>query len=383
MLFIGTGGLDHINSWCKQWKLTVNCQKDKTEALILQPLKGPRIDSTSIPKLKINGQELQYVEKSKVLGLILDDEVRFVKHSNLQLKRCWHAWYNISKSTTPTRGLNHSSLTALFKSVVLTKLLYASPVWLEDNLKMFNDFWSRVILKISGAHYQPRRIIAECALGIPPLELILESVILKFCLKCYRDPTLYSLVLQLDEERNHGYHHHVSKLKSFLRWKEDSNRKVNLLSAYNSTIYYTKELIDDYLDFRWTNHIKLSLPESDILDDIEAGVLRINRDVCKKLFPRFSRRMDDSNILNILHGSSERFNSFATAVGSASRSNCPVCRVKEDSHHVLFECTKFNCRNRDIIPRSEDHKLFALKIVMAQDTYHIPAFKDMAKKIML
>ena len=63
------------------------------------------------------------------------------------------------KKVYPLSRTNASSLRMLFKSVVLTKLLYAAPIWLKENLDTFKDFYSRVLLKISGAtHHPPKEI---------------------------------------------------------------------------------------------------------------------------------------------------------------------------------------------------------------------------------
>ena len=144
----------HISAWCERWKLQVNCAKNKTEAIILGG--NP---SVPLPSLKFGNEQISYVSKTKVLGVIIDENLSFKPHAKMQVKNCWFAWYTITQNTTTMRGLNVSSLSILFKSVVLTKLLYAGQVWLADNISLFTNLWSRAMLKISGAEYHPKRVV--------------------------------------------------------------------------------------------------------------------------------------------------------------------------------------------------------------------------------
>ena len=58
---------------------------------------------------------------------------------------------NLSKTTNRNHGLNVRSLTLLLKTVVLTKLHYASNLWLHDNLEVFKGFLNNVVMRTSGA----------------------------------------------------------------------------------------------------------------------------------------------------------------------------------------------------------------------------------------
>ena len=62
---------DYISGWCYKWRLVINCAKDKTEVIIVKT-KLTEEEKASSTKIRITGKELQYVEKSKVLGIIVD-----------------------------------------------------------------------------------------------------------------------------------------------------------------------------------------------------------------------------------------------------------------------------------------------------------------------
>ena len=78
-----------LEDWCNKWRLTVNCKKGKTECIIMDFT----IQSTSaltpafVPAITINNQEISVVEKSPVLGVLIDKDLNNVAQSVTQLKQ--------------------------------------------------------------------------------------------------------------------------------------------------------------------------------------------------------------------------------------------------------------------------------------------------------
>ena len=89
----------------------------------------------------------------------------------------------MAKSTNRNHGFNVKSLSLLLKTVVLTKLNYAAPLWLDKNLGTYKDFWNKIIMKISGATLYPNRDLVELAIHVPPLHIQLEILMIKFLCK--------------------------------------------------------------------------------------------------------------------------------------------------------------------------------------------------------
>ena len=63
----------------------MNCAHNKTEAMIIRPLQRRRsaapVISAHRSLLSISGKEINYVRKSKVLGVLIDDELKFDYHA--------------------------------------------------------------------------------------------------------------------------------------------------------------------------------------------------------------------------------------------------------------------------------------------------------------
>ena len=83
---------DYIHSWCKLWRLVINCDPDKTEIIIIRTQKSDQIEHTVVPPVHIGKKRLYYVAESKVLGVTIDEDLSFVQHANLTVRNCWFAW---------------------------------------------------------------------------------------------------------------------------------------------------------------------------------------------------------------------------------------------------------------------------------------------------
>ena len=375
---------NHISVWCKHWKLQVNCAKNKTEAIVLggKPL-------TPIADLMFGNDPIRYVSKSKVLGLIIDENLSFQPHAKMQVKNCWFAWYNIIQNTTTMRGLNVSSLSILFKSVVLTKLLYAGQVWLGDNLNIFKDLWSRAMLKISGSEYHPKRVIIEVATGIQPLKLQLESITVKFLIKCMQDTQFNGLIFQIESNRAHPYHHQMISLMDYIKWKRKTiDRRLCLQDIDIKEICYTKILMSQYIHQKWTYIIKDDLQPSEILDELEDSALsiQVQQNTQKLLFPRSSSRFLDTHLMAYLHGSSMQFNKFRNAImGAIASPNCSVCTgCIDDPYHRLYNCPLYDCIHRDKFPITPmaDRKLVALNLLLKSKAEQLCGLRRMVQSIL-
>ena len=375
-----------LNKWCKKWRLIINCDKNKTEAIILKHSK--KSITPKVPQLVIGGKQIDYVKKTKVLGVILDEELSFVHHATDKLKSCWFTWYNLTLNTTRTRGLNIASLLLLFKSIILTKLLYASTVWLQPNLHIFRDFWARAILKISGAQYYPPKIVTEIALGLPPLKLMSDIINIKFILKCMTaDVNMKSLIYQLEESPLHPYHSHIRYTKEYITWKSNEQRNVrsrsiSLIENSYNTFIYRKNDMEQYMYSVWTKQLHNSLDDN-FLANNDTILLEVSPH--KMLFTASSTRQIDTNIMDFIHGHSLRFKNFAKTVKRTTTHVCILCHKHKDSPiHQLFYCEYLNGVERiEILDQfNEESAHYQFKLISTQDMDVVAAFKNMAALIL-
>ena len=77
----------------------VNCNRNKTEIIILSPNLSLK-DAKDLPNVKMGNTDQEYFEKSKVLGVTIDENLTFPHHAREVPKNCWHAWHKVSNKTT-------------------------------------------------------------------------------------------------------------------------------------------------------------------------------------------------------------------------------------------------------------------------------------------
>ena len=376
---------ESLNTWCKKWRMVINCNKNKTEAIILKHNKKGLMPTT-ISKLSIGNKTIEYVKETKVLGLILDESLSFTRHATDKLKNCWYTWYNLTLNTTRTRGLNITSLTLLFKSIVLSKLLYASPIWLEPNFHIFRDFWARALLKISGAQYHPPRVITEVALGLPSLKLITDVNAIKFISKCLSDDTnMASCIFQLEGSPSHPYYRHIRLIKDYMAWKSNIRRNthsISLIDYPQQSFVYSKLDMEKFKYHVWTKDLRNCLDDT-FLENNDTISLEVSPN--KILFSRSSTRQEDTNIMDFIHGHSLKFKNFAHTVKRSASPVCSLCGVENDSpSHQLFHCEALTGSERTEILKQfkEQYTWFKLKLLTTHDTKLLAGFKTMASFIL-
>ena len=284
-----------------------------------------------LPPTYLGIHQLNYVQKSKVLGVIIDSLLSFRQHAKLILSRCWHRWFQLSQHTTRSKGLNTSSLILLFKTCVLTILLYASPIWLDGNLEVFRDFMSRATLKIIGAQFHPPKMLTYTILGLPPLELLHLRIVIKFVLKClFQQDDTTARIFQIEESPGHPFYKHITEVKDFLKNKFDvlqqlRNRDLQLSSLNQDHFKYEKNEVLFYICKRWDSNICSNLPsilikdpysveDSEELQKRLAPYIKTGNTLRSTLFKRCDRRYENTQVADFLHGRSLRFQNFAHTI---------------------------------------------------------------------
>ena len=335
---------------------------------------------------------LEYVEKSKVLGIIIDETLSFAHHARSVLKSCWHAWYKVSDKTSRKRGLNTSSLSILFKTVVLSKLLYASPVWLSNNIDVFKDFMSKALLRITGAQFHPTKYLKEILVGIPPLKLLHEQIVIKFILKClFQGDNVAGRIFQVECTPQHPFNSHIRLTKEFIYF---TNNELNSRFSRTSLIEFDRELFvyhkDKILEYtckKWDDLLKENI--SSVCKDDPYNLNQLHSDehlqgyintwnsLKNPLFKRHESRIDNTNLADFLHGHSLRFQDFTYSFLKVNKNRhaplCLECTANPDSpHHQLFECPNLQSEYRDRLTASVGNleTNFHLPIIFHTDIYN-------------
>ena len=350
---------DHLTLWCIKNKLVINCEINKTEAIILNT--GNKSLAGNPPKLVINGMYIRYVDSTKVLGLQIDKDLTFTEHALDKLNECNKKWGLVTRHTNRNYGLNVRSLTVLLRTTVLTKLYYAAPLWLNSNLNIFKDFWNKILMKITGAMLNPNRDIIELALHMPPLDIQLEMLNVKFLCKALASKDhITAIVAQAEYTLNKIFHKQLRSIKKFVIWKENTStskklvqrsclRNTRIIELVDSpSLQYSKDDIMLYQQKIWLDNIKnrcmlqgqstTVLHIMGIIDKINSTGTILNR--TNNIFNNNTKKKIDSHIFDYIHRNSLIFGSTrATVSRDPEEELCYFCNQQTDTpEHQLFHC---------------------------------------------
>ena len=341
-----------LNNWCKRNKLIINCDVNKTEAIILKSQN--KIYQDHPPDLYIGKKTIQYVKSTKVLGLILDDQLKFINHAQSKLAECNKKWSLLTKATNRNFGLNVRSMLLLFNTTVLSKLLYAAPVWLKRNLHHFDGFWNSAIMKITGATLNPNRNICELVLHLPSLEVQLEVITAKFLCKllCTQDE-MKSILIQADGSLTNEFNYQLKTIKKYVLWKSKNQHKrirnVELINVCNrSNLMYTHIEMKTYQQHVWLDRMKNSVKVSkSVSNDIVKDTIKyieaknIILDNKNSIFNHSTTKKEDSYLLDYIHGNSILFGNCQSKISEEEGEECCFCNAESDSaKHQLLHCTE-------------------------------------------
>ena len=400
--------LNYIHNWCRKWRLAVNCERNKTEIIIIQP-RGSTASPTT--QLQLGGKPIAYVASSKVLGVHIDDKLSFMTHSMEVLKRCWFHWNQLSLDTRRMAGANTAALSLLFKTVITTKILYAAPVWLKNRLDVFRGLLAHARLKITGAQFHVPKPLSEMLAGTPPLDVLLETVTTKFVLKgLSASDTMTAKLLQIEAEPGHAFFWTIAAAKRYLFWKanqeerqvstrRESIRTFALLDQDPSIYYYSKDEMRLYLCHQWDKSLESNLGMIAKTDPYRLSPAKTNEELLALVdssaaldLPVVSRsmtRQTSSYVLDFIHGRSLRFQDFAFSYLHWDRStSVPVClecgQLPDSPSHKLFECEAVTGVD-DLRQRLKDISAFEvnyhLAMVFCKDREVMYAFRELVAKI--
>lgn len=113
--------LDNVRSWAVRNNLRLNDAKS-SEIIFSRP--GRRRNDSDAPELLAG---ITRVEELKILGVTITNKLSVSKHVSETISACAQSLFALK--TLRAHGMSDSALQTVFKSVVISKLIYASPAW--------------------------------------------------------------------------------------------------------------------------------------------------------------------------------------------------------------------------------------------------------------
>ena len=344
--------LESLSEWSKKWRLNINCDKDKTEIICFNSAEA---DKSLVPTtFKFGNKEIRRVNETKVLGVIIDEDLTYKKHSEQVLKSLLGRWASICSYSNRYWGFKSHVMLLLLKTLFLSKIAYADHVWItKENIIEINKLLYRIMKAILGAVLNIKHSIAELLLGIPPLEIQTKIHCIKHFLKINNTP------VQSDSYRKFlidAYDHETKTPKAifrkykdvyeFLEWKlasypshfnnEDKyiviNKEYNKFPEFSEkSCSYTQNMMKKYTEILWSSTMKNQFQ----LDGYPSPPIAS----CEMLqIPRNTTRETEVQVTSLFY-KNNLLNQSLYNIGNVPSPLCSYCQLEEEtSDHLLFRC---------------------------------------------
>ena len=143
------------------------------------------------PDLKLNKERLPVKDEVRFLGVIFDSKLSFLPHLKDLKKRCQTALNAIKILSHPEWGGDRETLLHLYRSVVRSKLDYASPIYgsaRASYLKCIDPIQNQGLRLALGAFRTSPVESLQAEANEPPLELRRKKLALQYALKLSSTP---------------------------------------------------------------------------------------------------------------------------------------------------------------------------------------------------
>ena len=312
--------LDALDTWAKKWRMIINCLPNKTEVVCFGTAEN---DRSLIPsEFRLGSQNIKLVESTKVLGIIVDQDLSFLEHSKDVYKKLITRWNLIQVYCNRNWGFTQKVMVQLIRTLFLSSLFYGSHLWMNRrNMKDINTLYYTILKSTIGAVFNVRQSIIEIILGLPPLNIQNKVNQIKHHLKILinevpDDPLLETIQnITASNSIPADMHNMFRSVYKFLRWKlqskpedfsqedqiiiqESDFTKFHLLSS--SCGLYSKQLIKNYTELLWTASI-----ENEFLNDGQSVIpkpsstaLQLNQGTDRKTEVLLMSLFYDNNLLN-------------------------------------------------------------------------------------
>ena len=343
-----------LHNWSKKWRMKVNCDRNKTEVICFNTAEENR---DIIPKtFKLGDKDIHRVTETKVLGLVIDEELTYIPHSKMVLKSLHDRWATICKYSNKHWGFNQKIMQYLLKALFLSKLSYASHVWItRHNMVDINKLWYHILKSTTGAVLNINQNVAELILGIPPIPIQTKVNSIKHILKLNNKPIQNDIY---KEFLNTAYnpitrepkriHNKLKDVFHFLNWKmqhypaqfnpSDANivyakqfGQFNQLSINCCT--YSQTMMKQYTESElWASALKNQFQ----IDGYQLSPTAS----CEMIpIPQNTTRLHEVQFMSLLY-KNNLLNQALYNLSKVPSPMCSYCNLEEETaDHLLFNCS--------------------------------------------
>ena len=172
--------LDNVANWCKGNKLSINVKKTKGMVLGTRSMVKKRF---IIPKLKIQGNTIDYVFQYKYLGVTIDEILSFRAHLNNTIKLVAHKITTLNKIRC---YISDDAAIKLYKTMILPYMDYGDIFFMNansDQLKKLQTLQNRALRTCLNTQLATPIEILHQSVQLPKLNVRREAHLINFMFK--------------------------------------------------------------------------------------------------------------------------------------------------------------------------------------------------------
>ena len=352
--------MNRINAWSKRWRLLINCLPDKTEVICFNTAEK---DRSLVPKtFKMGDSDIKLVQQTKVLGLILDENLNFEEHSKFVYKKLCHIWVKVCQYANRHWGFKVKTMLIILRTLFIPTLMYAGHIWMNpQNLKEINSLYYKMIKSTIGAVLNIKQNYAEIILGLPPLNIVTELNKIKHYLKLNMtqlpEDKLRELIRkEMLNDPHNATSHSIKQVWKYLKWKlenypesieqEDvqiiqNGELANFFNISPKSCKYTKNHIIKFTEYLWKKSIQNQLQHE--------GYSVFPNPRCAPILAEASLSRDEEVMILSMFYPNNLLNSSLHKINS-EKFTSPLCKCGHSTQsifHVLFQCNFVNRELRD------------------------------------
>ena len=346
-----------IHKWAQRWRMVINCDKNKSEVIAFSTAENNR---QLVPeKFKLGTKEIYKVNKTKVLGLIMDENLSYMEHSQEVHKKLIKKWAMICQYSNKNWGFTEKVLVHLIKTLILSALFYAGHIWLNrETMKEINKLWYKMIKSTVGAVFNVRLSIAEVILGLPPPETVNTVNQIKHYLKLNirkidEDRLKEHIIRYLSDEYKMPVELNIClrNVFKYLKWKlnlypqtfdqadasiVNNSRMDCFFNLSSKSCKYTKSMMTKYTEHLWSQKL--------VFEAQAEGYAYHPKPSCTPLqITNNLSRSGEVQLMSLFY-ENNLLNGFVHKYDSQKFPN-PYCYCGEDiqtNFHILIECSRIN-----------------------------------------
>ena len=344
--------LDALNTWANKWRMVINCQPNKTEVMCFGTAENDR--SLLPTSFDLGNQKIKLVNQTKVLGIVIDENLLFIEQSKEVYNKLVTRWNMIQLYCNRNWGFSQKVMVELVRTLFLSCLMYASHLWVnKQNMTEINSLYYKILKSTVGAVFNVRHSTAEIILGLPPISIQNRvnqiKHYLKIILSDIPDDPLKKTIEKITSSNSipPDIYYSLRAVYKFLKWKlqlkpaefsvadqeiiyQNNFSKFHMLSKDCGK--YTKHQVKHYTELLWAGSVRNEFlyEGHSVVPKPSCTTLSVNPDMDRKTEVLMLSMFYPNNLLNSFL--------YRRNIPDITSPMCHCGEEEQTPHHIVLRC---------------------------------------------